>query len=413
MNVPTAAGLSIVEPDGSDPGDGVDRRTLLQRALRLGAAGVLGGALPGVLAACGKTTPAPQKRSDYFFGYGTGVGGTPPAPPFGDLVRLMAARAGELNVSPTISVHTGANLASLRTSAGRSSTRDPVTGTYPPNYSVVVIGFPESTALERIAADAVGLGVKVVSYLQEIERRTAAISVDAARMGTMLATHAAKWAEQRLGGRGSVLIVEPGRGDIGALASSPFASAAPKGIEALQTTLTRLAPRLAVTRTHGDVTRAVVAHPDVQMVLCWSDIVALGVAQTLRARHPAGTGKLYVGALGVPSLSSRATIDELRRDDVLRAVVAVPLRDLARAAVDLPTTLLIGQPARDIAVAPQLLTPGSAALTAQSRDFSRDHAVPVGLNQNGVGPYLKLNPPKDPEHRPAMRSPSSVPATAG
>src|SRR5262249_34405532 len=111
---------------------------------------------------------------------------------------------------------------------------------------------------------------------------------------------------------------------------------------------------------------------------------AVGATQAVRA---AGRTDVLVGALGAPALSSRATIDELNRGDILRAVVAVRPRDLANAIVDLPHAILTGEPAHDIKLEPQTLTPGSPALRAHAADYSAEPAAPLDL-----GGAVNLNP---------------------
>ena len=143
--------------------------------------------------------------------------------------------------------------------------------------------------------------------------------------------------------------------------------------------------------------------------------MAVGAASALRSLHPSGRDKLYAGGLGMPTLASRDSILELRRDDVLRAVAAVSLRDLANAAVDLPTTLLLGKPGSDIVLEPRLLTPGSRALAETGRDFVADPLAKLAAIRGRTGSrpggqILSVNRQDDARARPPLRDPASRPA---
>ncbi len=392
-------------------GEAIDRRTVLRRALRTGAAA----GLTGFLAACGSTSSPPPRRSDYFFAYGDGNGGPITNPPFGDLVRLIDVRARELNVAPVITESQGATIDYLRSNAGPGQSRDSQTGTYLPAYDVVVCGFPVSSQVEAIATAAIRSKIKVVGFLQALEEQTAAIAVKPASLGALLATHAVDWALRERGGEGTALLVGPSSFDIGPNRERPYASQAPDAMRALRATLARRAPRLRVVTADVDVASALRAHPDAAIVLCWSDAIAVGAATALRALHPSGRDKLYAGGLGMPTLASRDSVVELRRDDVLRAVAAVDLRALANAAVDLPTTLLLGEPGGDIVLEPRLLTPGSRELAESERDFAVDPMATLAAIRRrtasaGSGYILSVNRQNDARTRPPMRDPASRPA---
>jgi hypothetical protein len=298
-------------------GERFDRRTALKGALRAGAATAFAAALPGALAACGERTPGPAARADWPMCYldqlaynGGDYGGSPP---LGDLARLVRARAhsagASIGMSPW-SADERADLSGLLMPAKAGD--DPVTGKpYAPAEALVVAGLADPRMVEGAAAGVIAAGLKVVSYLVALEHQTAAITIDPARAGSLLALHAAGWAHDRLSGRGRVLLV----------------------------------PR---------------AHSAASVVLCWDDRAAVSIARELRVLHPGARGRLYVGAFGLPALASRDTIDELRRDDVLRAVVAARPRDLAEALVELPLSLLRGATARDVRIPMRPLTPARA-----------------------------------------------------
>lgn len=138
--------------------------------------------------------------------------------------------------------------------------------------------------------------------------------------------------------------------------------------------------RLATIDFLEDPTRALRADPRQRIVLCANDLLALDLAQTLRARvDRAARRDLYVGGVGTPSIGQSGTLSgqgsgvepwmrELRRGDVLRALAVVRLRDLAYSLVDLPAALMRGRRPHDITLSAVLLTRGSAAFAEYERD---------------------------------------------
>jgi len=340
-------------------GEGVDRR----QALRLGGAALLSLAVPA-LAACGTTTAVHPNRSEYAID----ANGT--SPPIGDLARLIAARARQRAMAPTLSA-LGSQLTppalAVQTRPGRF---DPQTNTTPPATGLVIVGTANPDALEPVAATAIRHGAQIVSYPTALAHRTAAVIADVNTGAGALAQQAGAWARGRLGGDGRVLLVLPPAG----AAINPYAAFPADTEDALRTALAREAPGLAVAGVtqaqfaaggRAAVAQALATHPDVRVVLVWDDDTAVGAAQAARGR-----ADMFVGGLGAPAVTSRATFAELHRGDVLRVIVAVRVRDLANALVDLPHSLLAGAPPSNVTLPWQTLTAGSATLAAYSSDYA-------------------------------------------
>jgi ABC-type sugar transport system substrate-binding protein len=388
-------------------GEPLDRRTALKWTMRAGAAATLGAGLPAALAGCGTTTPAPIKNEwvmKYLTGsYGSVAGGGVAgsgSPPLGDLARLMRVRARALDVIPALIPWTTDEAGDIRALlAPAKPGADPETGkAYPPAEPLLVLGLADRSIVDPVAAEAIKADVKVVSYLTELTHQTAAISVNPALGGTLLATHAAGWAHQQLAGRGHVLLIRPAPGSATDPRYNLFSATAPQSERALRSTLARAAPALRITAAtvpRGDqraLSRLLSSHATAAIVLCWDDAVAVAAARELRARHPTRREQLYVGGLGLPALTSRDAIDELRRNDVLRAVVAARPSDLANALIDVPRALLRNEPPRTTTIAPATLTPGSRALAAHDKDYSRNPARFVTKFGTGDDDRLLLNP---------------------
>jgi hypothetical protein len=359
----------------------VDRRTLLGSALRGAAAASLALWVPGGLGGCSTyIRPAPRIR-----GFVIDVGPLPPG-----LAALIAERAARIGIPPQTNV--GADAASQRAAAftGRTerqagSNFDPVYDRSPRTADLVVVQADPS--LDPVARAVMGQGVQVITYLAPLRHQTAEITLDAASLGALLATDAARWEGTRLHNQTTVLFVRP---PPGAPAASPdYAgppAVSPSVVEAaIRATFSRLVPS-AIVRTVAnlsDPVAAVKADPTVRIILCANDNNALGVAQILRRQVPrARRDELYVGGLGSPSIGQSGTpagqgdgvepwVRELRRSDVLRALATVRLRDLADALVNLPAALIGGKPAYDVRLSPVLLRPRSPELAQYARDSLR------------------------------------------
>jgi ABC-type sugar transport system substrate-binding protein len=349
-------------------GDPVQRRTLLRGA----ALAALG--LPAALAGCGKTVKLEENTSTYRIIYA--AGGT--NPPIGDLARLIGARARAVVMHPTLMVHNAGDLVPTLKAFTGLGAFDARTNTYQVQ-PLLVVAASQPAAIESILAQAIKHGTKIVAYPTALRHQTAAIRIDVVQAATMLAQHAAAWANTHNHGHGEVLLLLPNPADRGVL--KPCQDDGPLIEQTLRAALARAAPGLTIVGSARSyyaalgeivVRRALAAHPGVKMVLSWDDDPALGAATALGRHHSSAPhDSLYVGALGMPAVATRETLTVLARDDVLRVVIAARARDLANAMVDLPRTLLRGGSPRDIDLTLQTLTPGSAALTRYSQDYSR------------------------------------------
>ncbi|MDQ6751403.1 MAG: substrate-binding domain-containing protein [Actinomycetota bacterium] len=346
-------------------GDLLDRRALL----RVAAGAALGIGLPAALGGCGGGDKLNAQRKAVA-GRSIAIDYASYYAPIDDLRRLVLARAQRTGASVTFSSDpsgAAAQLASLRTLAGHRG-----------GFRVIVTAAFDAAAVDPIAAAAIKRGIKIVSYVTPLGHQTAAIEVDPARTGALLAMNAAGWSHARLGGRGSVLLVVASTGET---VPDPFVAGAARSEAAIRSTLAARAPGLRIAGTataYGTpdarqaVAQSLAAHPDARVVLCWNDATAVGAAQALRDRHPAGDRtRLYAGGQGAPAITAAQTLAQLRRDEVLRCLVAPRLGDLADALVDVPSSLLRNQPARSFAPRIEVLTPTSDQLRSYERDYAR------------------------------------------
>jgi len=348
----------------------VDRRTILRAAAGAGLS--LG--LPGVLTACGKYLTFPPPTPMFALDL--------PNSPVGGFPALLANRARALGVE--IYFDTLGTVDDFRLNVTASNSQiNPVNDTYPLTYGVVAVQPTNPAGFDPVALSYLRRGGKLVSYLLPLAHQTAQITVSPSELGALLARDAAAWARTRLHISARALVVSP---ETSFLSSYPFLAGASAAEQAIRATFARLQPSVTITTAAGSsgAIDALRSDPATRIVLCAFDADAFVIAQMLREGHaPASRASLYVGGLGSPTPYDAEALAELRRDDVLRAIVAARPRDLADALVDLPAALLRHHAPYNLDVAPQLVTPRSAALEA----FIHDYAVPAGNQSSGY-----LNP---------------------
>lgn len=329
-----------------------------REALRRGA-GLALLASGGLLTACGGDEPlGPQaeaiaRRSiaiDYASYYA----------PYPDLRRLVEARAHRRGALVRFSDDpsgAAAQAQSLRRLTGEHG-----------GFRVVAVAPFDAAAVDPIAADAIGRGVKIVSHLVPLAHQTAAIAVDETRAAALLADHARAWA-RRSGRSGGVLIVGPPER---AVVPDPFLPCSAKVRAALER---ELAPGalgdVATTTAVGEadaaqaVAAALRADPRIDVVLTTADTTALGAAQAIGGREGG-----YVGAVAAAGISGPAALETLDGGTgPLRCLVAPRLRDLAHALVDVPLGLLRGARPSGLEVLAARLTPGSAEIDRFRSDY--------------------------------------------
>ncbi|HEY5198507.1 MAG TPA: hypothetical protein VIJ51_15910 [Solirubrobacteraceae bacterium] len=340
-------------------GEPVDRRAVLWAA----GMGALACGVPATLAGCGSAAPAGPAAPVDHAPYPVAVN----VIPAGDLLSALSARAEALGADPQVFEASGPGLPEVLAHV-TAPPLDAQTNRLLAPPRVAVVGVSDLRALEPVAAAAIRRGTKIVAYPVAIENQTAAILADAPQAATMLVGQAVSWARGEKLTRGTVLLLLPQVDDV-----FPYDSAAAAATitQAVRAALAREAPGLTLVATSMLTEQAMRANPQARILLFAHDDAAAEQAQRLRQSRPTGQPSLFAGALGLPVVTSRATFDELQRDDILRVVIAARLRDLAGAMVDLPEALVGGRAPRSVQLALQTLTPGSSALS----DYSQDYAL--------------------------------------
>jgi hypothetical protein len=365
----------------------MDRRTMLRGTLRATVGVGCAITVPGAVAGC-KSIIHDLARP---LSYPIYVPSLPPGVP-----SMIAARSAALGVPAYVvqMVQSSERASAFVTSgerspSGGSGSFNPVTDEYPRRFDLAVVQTDASA--DAGARMLIRQGFKVVTYLAPLRYETAQITVDGVALGTLLAEDAARWAQSNIRGPATAVFVtsplyqtSSPSSPIGTyLSPPPLALAAEQAIRA---TFARLLPSVTMTTTPylEDPAAALRRDPRLRIVLYANDTIAAPAAQKLREQRPPNRiGRVYLGALGTPSVGSsqvdvadiengslaevEQTLTELRRHDTLHAVATVRLSDLAEALVDLPVALLRDKRPYNIEIPPILLKPGSSALASYAR----------------------------------------------
>ncbi|HEY5196268.1 MAG TPA: hypothetical protein VIJ51_04525 [Solirubrobacteraceae bacterium] len=364
----------------------------MRGALRTAALAGSALALPGALTGCATYIEPEPRIPGYYLSIGTLPAG---------LTALVAKRAARIGIAPPLVVpNDGGGLTGLTAEDPLAGPFDPVYDQYQRGTDLVVIS---GGADEAVARTVTAQGVQIVTYLAPLRYQNAQITLAPGALASLLAADAVSWARTRLRGparamfytgispSGSPNWVGEGRPNPAVLVPDEQAVRAEFRVLPKVEVMVADAPSgesVGGLDLFGDPAGYLRAYPGLRIVICASDLDAVTIAQALRRQlSPAQRADIYVGGLGTPNIglslfpsgpgSQLANEDvslvepglrELRRDDVLRALATVRLRDIADAVTGVPAALMRGHPGFNVALSPVLLKPGSAALLDYARD---------------------------------------------
>ncbi|MFF5187494.1 sugar ABC transporter substrate-binding protein [Streptomyces sp. NPDC000345] len=202
-----------------------------------------------------------------------------------------------------------------------------------------IVSFPMVfEATEAIAKRALDAGLIWVTYGGSLEHQSADIQFSFVEGGTLLGEAAAKWASERLGGKGKIAFLTDSTIQLGRERTQGMIDA-----------FTRLAPGVDVVAREQAIdpdtgltkSRAVLAeHPDLNIILGVTDAAAYGgfkaLQQTGRAKDDERT---FVGGQdgAAPSLLA------IRQGTFYRASAALAPKDIAGAVVGVPLAVAAGK----------------------------------------------------------------------
>lgn len=202
-----------------------------------------------------------------------------------------------------------------------------------------IVSFPMVfEAAEPVAKAALDAGLIWVTYGGTLEHQSADIQFSFREGGSLLGEAAARWAKERLGGKGKVAFLTDSTIELGR-----------ERTEGMIDTFTKLAPGVDVVAREQAIdpdsglarTKAVLArHPDLNIVLGVTDAAAYGGYKALQqAGRSKDHAKTFVGGQdgAAPSLIA------IKQGTFYRASAALAPKAIANAIVDVPRAVAAGE----------------------------------------------------------------------
>jgi ribose transport system substrate-binding protein len=223
--------------------------------------------------------------------------------------------------------------------------------------AVIVCVVLQPDVFIALAKQAHEAGIKWITYGDKIENQDATVGYAQYDDGRRLGEYAGKWVNENLGGKANVAVLGYEKGSWGQLRGNGIK----KGLTSIAPGVTIVAEQDAITPTEGlNVTRTILqAHPDVNVILGVEDPATEGAYKAWLAagRDPKQKGVFIGGMDGtVPALK---LLQE--GDNIYQASMAIPLKAVGNAIVDLAHKLVTEGKAEDNIVPLELVTPGSPA----------------------------------------------------
>ncbi|GGN12172.1 sugar ABC transporter substrate-binding protein [Streptomyces fuscichromogenes] len=267
-------------------------------------------------------------------------------PLYSTLVRLSTAAAKKHGISLiTTSDNAGADTQA-------TNLRTWVTQKVP-----AIVSFPMVfEAAEPIARQALDAGLIWVTYGGSLDHQSADIKFSFSKGGTLLGEAAAKWAQQKLGGKGKIAFLTDSTIELGRERTKGMIDAFTKAAPGVDVVAQEQAidPDTGLSKTKAILAR----HPDLNLVLGVTDAAAYGAFKALQqAGRSTDDAKTFVGGQdgAAPSLLA------IRQGTFYRASAALAPDDIAAAIVDVPRAVAAGKSHPSVEVPIALVGPGDTA----------------------------------------------------
>ncbi|MGX1472351.1 UNVERIFIED_CONTAM: ABC-type sugar transport system substrate-binding protein [Streptomyces canus] len=202
-----------------------------------------------------------------------------------------------------------------------------------------IVSFPMVfEATEAMAKAALDAGLIWVTYGGSLEHQSADIQFSFRKGGTLLGEAAAKWAEERLGGKGKIAFLTDSTIELGRERTKGMIDAFTKLAPGVDVVAQEQAidPDTGLAKTHAILAK----HPDLNLVLGVTDAAAYGGFKALQqAGRKKDDAKTFVGGQdgAVPSLLA------IKQGTFYRASAALAPDDIANAVVDVPLAVAAGK----------------------------------------------------------------------
>ena len=226
------------------------------------------------------------------------------------------------------------------------------------------VRFASDPVFEDLAKQARAAGIKWITYGSKLQNEDAQVGFRQYEDGVPLGQAAGKWINEQLGGKAKVAILGYEQGDWGRRRGQGIVD----GLKQTAPGAEIVAKQDAISPTEGlNTTRTLLqAHPDLNVILGVEDPATEGAYQAWT-----GSGKkkddpkMFIGGMdGTPTALKLLS----EGDTVYRASMAIPLIKLGDGIASTSQTLVCGQPASDLIIPLDLVTPGSPLASQYLKD---------------------------------------------
>jgi ribose transport system substrate-binding protein len=229
-----------------------------------------------------------------------------------------------------------------------------------------IVTYPlEPAAMEALAQQAMANGTVVVSYAAPLQHQDASILFSGTESGIALGKNAATWANSQ-SSKNEVLVLNDNDLAIGKQRYDGLMKTFPSAAK----NAAIISDQKAATRQEGEkITRQILqAHPNLNMVLAYDDDVALGAMQAfINAGRDPMDPSIYIGGQD----GSLEGLQAVAKGGIYRCSVAVRIRDIGTAVVDVPADILEGKPNKGINVPAVPLTAADPLLKEYLSDYGK------------------------------------------
>lgn len=233
------------------------------------------------------------------------------------------------------------------------------------NQVDAVVSFPlETASIENIAKSYMDAGKPWVTYGGDMDNQDASLQFSFREAGAGLGGHAAAWANDTLGGKGTVLII-----------TDKSVQLARERSEGLLEQFEKDAPGMEVIEQSADTpdealsaTNAVLAqHPDLSMVLAFNDDLSQAAYQALLSSGRAEDDpKTYVGGVN----GTLFAFQKIKEGTFYRASAATSLKEIGYAIVDVPLAVAAGEGDASVNVPQVVIDKDSPELDAYLAEYN-------------------------------------------
>ena len=216
----------------------------------------------------------------------------------------------------------------------------------------MVVNTLQPAAFESVAKQAMGAGVKWITYGQKIENQNATVGYAQFHDGHALGEYAGKWVTETLGGKANVVILGYEKGVWGQQRGAGIKD----GLKSTAPNATIVAEQDAISPTEGlNVTRTILqAHPETNVILGVEDPATEGAYKAwIASGKDKSDPKAFIGGM-----DGTAPALKLLKEGgtVYRASMAIPLVAVGEAMITTSDALIKGTSTGDDIVPLELVT---------------------------------------------------------